>query len=91
MLSLILILHFPGSLPGDFETTDNPGDDFNNGFNTGGGNGDNGLTFDEKPNGFDNFPGFGGNDITDNNIDTGADNNNDVNCDYLGTCYDGES
>ena len=31
--------------------------------------------------------GSGGNDISDNNIDTGSDDN--VNCDYLGTCYDG--
>ena len=30
--------------------------------------------------------GAGGSGITDNAIDTGDDN---VNCDYLGTCYDG--
>jgi len=73
--------------------------DGNNGFNNGGGGGGNGfggndlggLGFDELPNGFDNFPGGqggnGGNDVTDNNIDTGIESN-DVNCDYLGTCYD---
>ena len=78
-----------GSLPGDFDTTDNPG------FNTGGGTGgDTGLpsNFDDGPlNPFDNFPGGpnGGGDNIDNNIDTGDDN--DVNCDYLGTCYDGMS
>ena len=78
-----------GSLPGDFDTTDNPG------FNPGGGTGgDTGLpsNFDDGPlNPFDNFPGGnglnGGGDNIDNNIDTGDDN--DVNCDYLGTCYDG--
>merc|ERR1719350_1267869 len=76
------------SLPGDFDTTDNPG------FNPGGGTGgDTGLpsNFDDGPlNPFDNFPGGGGGsagtDISDNNIDTGSDDN--VNCDYLGTCYD---
>jgi len=121
------------SLPGDFETTDNPsggdsgsnnnnngfnignGNDFNggsnggisgglgdgnNGFNNGGGIGGGngfggndlgGLGFDELPNGFPGGLGGngvnGGNDVTDNNIDTGLDSN-DVNCDYLGTCYD---
>lgn len=73
------------SLPGDFDTTDNPG------FNPGGGTGDTSLpsNFDDGPlNPFDNFPGGlnGGGDNIDNNIDTGDDN--DVNCDYLGTCYD---
>ena len=77
-----------GSLPGDFDTTDNPG------FNPGGGTGDTSLpsNFDDGPlNPFDNFPGGlnGGGDNIDNNIDTGDDN--DVNCDYLGTCYDGMS
>ena len=76
-----------GSLPGDFDTTDNPG------FNPGGG-GSSGLPsdFTDGPLPFDNFPlgpnGGGGGDNIDNNIDTG-DETNDVNCDYLGTCYDG--
>jgi len=81
----------------DFNGGNNGGiGDGNNGFNNGGGNGFGGndlggLGFDELPNGFDNFPGGqggnGGNDVTDNNIDTGIESN-DVNCDYLGTCYD---
>ena len=75
-----------GSLPGDFDTTDNPG------FNPGGG-GNSGLPsdFTDGPLPFDNFPlgpNGGGGDNIDNSIDTG-DETNDVNCDYLGTCYDG--
>ena len=75
-----------GSLPGDFDTTDNPG------FNPGGGGGS-GLPsdFTDGPLPFDNFPlgpNGGGGDNIDNSIDTG-DETNDVNCDYLGTCYDG--
>ena len=86
-----------GSLPGDFDTTINPGGSFGgiNGIDDGsivnGGNG--GL-----PNGGigglgglggggGGGGGDGGSDISDNNIDTGSDDN--VNCDYLGTCYDG--
>ena len=73
-----------GSLPGDFDTTINPGGPFS-GIN------------EENPGGTDlGLPnggigglggGGGGNDISDNNINTGGEDN--VNCDYLGTCYDG--
>jgi len=74
-----------GSLPGDFDTTDNPG------FSPGTGNTGLPPNFDDGPlNGFDNFPGGlngGGDNSIDNNIDTGVENS-DVNCDYLGTCYD---
>ena len=79
-----------GSLPGDFDTTINPGGSFT---------GSNGIV-DGNPGGIDlGLPsggigglgggsgGSGGNDISDNNIDTGSEDN--VNCDYLGTCYDG--
>jgi len=73
------------SLPGDFDTTDNPG------FSPGTGNTGLPPNFDDGPlNGFDNFPGGlngGGDNSIDNNIDTGVENS-DVNCDYLGTCYD---
>ena len=133
-----------GSLPGDFDTTVNPGGSNGNfpsnggGVFNGGGSGatgfpNGGADFDEGPNG-----GFGGNggtgnqfgngngltgpggsngvggngfgpngptgpngaggfpggapsgpDDDENAIDTG--DNDDVNCDYLGTCYDGKN
>ena len=108
------ILTFIGSLPGDFDTTVNPGGQngnfqFGSGGVNGGGSGATGF-----PSGGSNFPdgqngGFGGNgggsnggggfpagfpglpggtDDNDNAIDTG--DSDDVNCDYLGTCYDGQ-
>ena len=76
-----------GSLPGDFDTTINPGGPFG---------GINGLEDGSIVNGGIDLPnggigglggGGGGSDISDNNIDTGSEDN--VNCDYLGTCYDG--
>ena len=53
-----------------------PGSDF----------GGNGL----EPTGAGGFPGGlpGGSDDADNVVDTGG--SDDVNCDYLGTCYDGK-
>ena len=81
-----------GSLPGDFDTTINPGGPFGgiNGGEVGGldpvlpsGGGIGGLGGLGGGGG-----GSGGTDISDNNIDTGSDDN--VNCDYLGTCYDGK-
>jgi len=117
-----------GSLPGDFDTTVNPGgqngnfqfgsggvngggsgatgfpsggsnfpDGQNGGFGgNGGGNGLSGPGADFGPNGGGSnggggfpagFPGLpGGADDNDNAIDTG--DSDDVNCDYLGTCYD---
>jgi len=134
-----------GSLPGDFDTTVNPGGQngnfqFGSGGVNGGGSGATGFptggsNFDEAPNGGfggngvnggnggpgtqfgggngvtgpgadfgqngvggngfgpnggagGGFPGGapGGPDDSENDIDTG--DNDDVNCDYLGTCYD---
>jgi len=72
-----------GSLPGDFDTTDTPG--FSPSATGGSGLP---ISIDDGPSGFNNFPGGpGGNDVADNVIDNGGDSN-DVNCDYLGTCYD---
>ena len=79
-----------GSLPGDFDTTINPGGPFGgiNGIDDGGNGGiDLGLPSGGGIGGLGG--GGGGSDISDNNIDTGSDDN--VNCDYLGTCYDGKS
>ena len=90
----------PGSLPDDFETTDNPGGN-NGGFSTGpsGGTGfPSDFDFDDN-NGVDNnipsggiFGGNGGGGAGGGggggNIPANPDDN-DVNCDYLGTCYDG--
>ena len=61
-----------------------PGADF--GSNGVGGNGFNGPTGGDGG----GFPGGvpGGADDSDNAIDTG--DSDDVNCDYLGTCYDGK-
>jgi len=87
------------SLPDDFETTDNPGGN-NGGFSTGpsGGTGfPSDFDFDDN-NGVDNnIPSggiFGGNGAGGaggggggGNIPANPDDN-DVNCDYLGTCYD---
>jgi len=71
------------SLPGDFDTTDTPG--FSPSATGGSGLP---ISIDDGPSGFNNFPGGpGGNDVADNVIDNGGDSN-DVNCDYLGTCYD---
>ena len=130
---------FSGSLPGDFDTTVNPGGQngnfpFGPGGANGGGSGATGFptggaAFDEGPNGGfggnggggggqgtqfgggngvsgpgsdfgiggngfgqnggGGFPGGlpGGPDDADNVVDTG--DSDDVNCDYLGTCYDG--
>ena len=75
-----------GSLPGDFDTTINPGGPFGgiNGIDEGNPQLDLGL----PSGGIGGLGGGGGgSDISDNNIDTGSDDN--VNCDYLGTCYDG--
>ena len=73
-----------GSLPGDFDTTDTPG--FSPSATGGSGLP---ISIDDGPSGFNNFPGGpGANDVADNVIDNGGDSN-DVNCDYLGTCYDG--
>ena len=88
----------PGSLPDDFETTDNPGGS-NGGFSTGpsGGTGfpafddfgDNGID-NNIPNGGGGFGGNGGGGAGGGggNLPANPDDN-DVNCDYLGTCYDG--
>merc|ERR1719230_1306100 len=93
------------SLPGDFDTTINPGGSFtgSNGITDGiGATGDLGFPSlgDDLSNvglgvgggaagggagGVGANGGAGGSGITDNAIDTGEDN---VNCDYLGTCYD---
>jgi len=71
------------SLPGDFDTTDTPG--FSPSATGGSGLP---ISIDDGPSGFNNFPGSpGANDVADNVIDNGGDSN-DVNCDYLGTCYD---
>jgi len=71
------------SLPGDFDTTDTPG--FSPSATGGSGLP---ISIDDGPSGFNNFPGGpGANDVADNVIDNGGDSN-DVNCDYLGTCYD---
>lgn len=91
----------PGSLPGDFDTTINPGGSFpgSNGNGNPIATGDLGFPNlgDDLSNGGlgggvgggSGGPGGpGGAGLTDNTIDTGLDDN--VNCDYLGTCYDGK-
>jgi len=87
------------SLPGDFDTTINPGGSFpgSNGNGNPIATGDLGFPNlgDDLSNGGlgggvgggSGGPGGpGGAGLTDNTIDTGLDDN--VNCDYLGTCYD---
>ena len=97
-----------GSLPGDFDSTINPGGPFVGPNGNGNGIGATGdLGFPTLGDGLSNVGiggggggvgggqggaagggGAGGGGINDNAIDTGDDN---VNCDYLGTCYDGKS
>merc|ERR1719422_2328458 len=85
-----------GSLPGDFDSTINPGGSFGGSNGNGNGIGATGdLGFPSLGDDLSNVGlgvggvgangGAGGSGINDNAIDTGDDN---VNCDYLGTCYD---
>ena len=77
-----------GSLPGDFDTTINPGGSFSGSSGISDGS-TGGIDLGLPTGGIGGLGGGGGgSDISDNNIDTGSEDN--VNCDYLGTCYDGK-